>query len=306
MVDSVMASADPDLRIRLLTFELLGKLTLKYGDVLPFESLRRGFDYEGIRVPLLGPQGIFKPKVLDLPLTITTAPDGPYNDAFSKDGLLLYKYRGTDPNHRDNAGLRELKRLRRPLVYLHGVLKGRYVAAWPVYVVEDNPANLTFTVAVDDRTHVIIPEQVGIEDASAETRRRYVTSAVRVRLHQQTFRERVLRAYREQCALCRLRHAELLEAAHIIPDSDPDGEPVVSNGLSLCKLHHAAFDRNILGISPDYVAEIRLDVLEEADGSMLKHGLQEMHGVRVYVPRREDQRPNVEALARRYERFRAA
>ena len=96
------------------------------------------------------------------------------------------------------------------------------------------------------------------------------------------------------------------EAAHITPDSEPDGEPVVSNGIALCKLHHAAFDRNILGIRPDYIAEIRMDVLEEVDGPMLRHGLQEMHGVRVYVPRSEENRPNVDALAKRYERFRAA
>ena len=301
-----MRLVDTDFQIRRLTFEHLERLTQEYGDVLPFRALRRGFDCEGVRVPLLGPQGIFKPRVTDLPLTITTAPNGPYADSFSDDGLLLYKYRGTDPNHRDNVGLRELKRLRRPLAYLHGIRKGRYVAAWPVYVVEDNPMSLTFTVAVDDRMHLGASTAADVEDASTETRRRYVTSAVKVRLHQRTFRERVLHAYREQCALCRLKHAELLEAAHILPDSDPDGEPVVSNGLSLCKLHHAAFDRNILGIRPDLVAEIRLDILEEVDGPMLKHGLQEMHGVKVFVPRRTEERPDVAALASRYERFRAA
>ena len=73
-------------------------------------------------------------------------------------------------------------------------------------------------------------------------RRRYATSQVRHRLHQQGFRERVLAAYREQCAMCRLRHPELLEAAHIIPDTEPGGDPIVPNGLSLCRLHHGAFD----------------------------------------------------------------
>ena len=40
-------------------------------------------------------------------------------------------------------------------------------------------------------------------------------------------------------ALCRLRHQELLDAAHITPDGDAEGEPVISNGVALCKLHHA-------------------------------------------------------------------
>ena len=69
-----------------------------------------------------------------------------------------------------------------------------------------------------------------------------------------------------------------MDAAHITPDSAERGEPIVSNGLALCKIHHAAFDRNILGISPDYQVHIRQDILEEEDGPMLKHGIQEMQG----------------------------
>src|SRR5437667_7053053 len=47
------------------------------------------------------------------------------------------------------------------------------------------------------------------------------------------FRERALMAYRQSCAICRLRHKELLDSAHILPDLHPLSEPVVSNGLSL-------------------------------------------------------------------------
>lgn len=43
------------------------------------------------------------------------------------------------------------------------------------------------------------------------------------------------------------------------------GEPVVPNGMALCKLHHAAFDRNILDVRPDLRVAIRQDVLEEID-----------------------------------------
>jgi len=70
----------------------------------------------------------------------------------------------------------------------------------------------------------------------------------------------VLRAYQQCCAICRLRHDELLEAAHILPDIHPFGEPVVPNGLALCKLHHAAFDANIIGVTPDLEVTVRLDV----------------------------------------------
>jgi len=133
-----------------------------------------------------------------------------------------------------------------------------------------------------------------------------VTSLVRRRLHQQAFRERVLRAYREHCAVCRLRHYELLEAAHILPDAHERGEPVVSNGLSLCSLHHAAFDRNILGITPDLNVDIRSDILEEIDGPMLVHGLQGFQGKQILIPRSGIHHPNRDFLAVFYEIFRKA
>jgi putative restriction endonuclease len=100
---------------------------------------------------------------------------------------------------------------------------------------------------------------------------------------------------------------DLLDAAHILPDGHPQGEPITSNGLALCKLHHAAFDRNIVGIRPDRVIEIRHDVLNEIDGPMLRHGLQDLHGAPLLVvPRAERDRPNADFLSERYQLFRAA
>ena len=126
------------------------------------------------------------------------------------------------------------------------------------------------------------------------------------RLYQQWFGVRVIRAYQERCAVCRLRHAELLEAAHILPDRDPRGEPVVSNGLALCALHHAAFDRHVIGVRPDLVVVVRRDVLEEADGPVLRHGLQGVHGTGLHVPRAPQLRPNPAYLEERFALFRRA
>ena len=143
-------------------------------------------------------------------------------------------------------------------------------------------------------------------DAGDDARRRYITTTVRQRLHQRAFRERVLDAYRQQCALCRLRHQELLDAAHIIPDSEEEGEPVVKNGLALCKLHHAAFDAYFLAIRPDYTVEVRPSILEEHDGPMLLHGLQHLHNTRIWHPKSAERRPDRDLLASRYVRFRRA
>lgn len=301
-----------DSRVRSAAFQWLTEQVARQGDVLPRRLLLEGFVLDGVRVPLLGPQGIFKPKVLaGVPLSITTVPGGPYDDAFGQDELLRYRYRGSDPNHPENQGLREAMRRRLPLAYFHGIAPGKYLATWPVYVVGDDPARLTVTVAIDDPQHLLLPAgpapdvDVAVEDSDS-ARRSYVTAAVRVRLHQRAFRERVLAAYQRQCAFCHFRHEELLDAAHIIPDAQPGGEPLVRNGLSLCTLHHAAFDRQFLGLRPDYVLEVRPDILQEHDGPTLVHAIQALHGQHILLPRAPALRPDREFLAVRYEQFREA
>ena len=110
---------------------------------------------------------------------------------------------------------------------------------------------------------------------------------------------------RSRCAVCRLRHHELLDAAHIVPDSEA-GAPRVPNGLALCKLHHAAFDKLFVGVRPDGIIEVRRDILEEEDGPMLLHGLKRLHRTRLHAPRRAEDRPDPDLLGIRYERFVAA
>ena len=295
--------------IRRAAFEHLARLRDVEGELLPWGILTRGFEFRGERVHLLSQQGIFKPKQLSLPLSIRTSANSPYADSLGEGDVLRYAYRGTDPDHPENAGLREAMRTRTPLVYFHSIVQGRYLASWPVYVVGDRLDTLMFDVQVDDRSSLGIERPAGVEpddDADLPIRRRYATAVTRRRLFQHTFRERVLAAYRRECALCRLKHASLLEAAHIIPDSDERGEPRVSNGLSLCRIHHGAFDQDILGIDPDGRTEVRRDILEEVDGPMLLHGIQAMHGVRIRMPRSARARPDRDALAMRFERFRRA
>jgi putative restriction endonuclease len=84
------------------------------------------------------------------------------------------------------------------------------------------------------------------------------------------------------------------------------GEPIVPNGLALCKLHHAAFDRHFLGIRPDLILEVRRDIMDEADGPMLRHGLQGFDGLRIRAPRAAGLRPAEDFLAERFEVFRKA
>ena len=303
--------SDLDYRVRMASFQFLEEQRQLRGEVVAREILAQGFVFEGRRVPLIGLQGIFKPALLvEMPLSITTVPEvegkrRPYDDEVGDEGLVRYRYRGSDPGHRDNVGLRLAMQRQVPLVYLYGVVPGRYMPCWPVYVVGDDPRGLSFTIAVDDRKIAAAGNYAVSEPADA-IRRSYVTRLSKQRMHQQEFRQRVLRAYREQCTICQLRHEELLDAAHILPDGHPKGEPVVPNGLALCKLHHAAFDHHFLGIRPDLTVEVRSDVLREPDGPMLKYGLQGFQDARLVLPRDPALRPNREFVQERYGMFRKA
>lgn len=297
---------DIDLQVRLAAFNWLSEQVNLHGDVLPRQLLQQGFEFQDQRIPLVAPQGIFKPQILDLPLSITTAPKGPYDDYFGKDDFLLYRYRGIDPNHRDNVGLRKVFELKRPLVYLHGIEPSKYLVVYPAYIIGDDPSNLTFRVSVDDPLPAFEYSATSISRQIAEVsdaRHAYLTSTVKVRLQQRSFREKVLDAYRSQCAFCRLKHRELLDAAHIIPDNLPEGKSTIENGLSLCKLHHAAYDSFIIGVTPDYIIQVREDILEEEDGPILQHGLKGLHGAKLILPSSKSKYPSRDALDWRYSRF---
>lgn len=297
---------DIDLQVRLAAFSWLSEQVNSHGDVLPRKLLEQGFEFQNQRIPLVAPQGIFKPQILDLPLSITTAPKGPYDDYFGKDNFLIYRYRGTDSNHRDNVGLRKVFELKRPLVYFHGIEPGKYLATWPVYIIGDDQSNLTFKVAVDDALPALEYSETSISRQVAEVsdaRHAYLTATVKVRLFQRSFREKVLDAYKSQCVFCRLKHRELLDAAHIIPDNFPEGRPLITNGISLCKLHHSAYDSFILGVTPDYVIQVREDILEEEDGPVLQHGLKGLHKTKLVLPTSRSHWPSKEALEWKYSRF---
>ena len=159
-------------------------------------------------------------------------------------------------------------RRRLPVICLFGIVPGRYRPFYPVSVVADHPKQREFSLDLTELGARHLDDL-----ASDELSRAYRAQIVRSRMHQARFREAVMRAYHCSCAICRLKRSALIEAAHLVGDAD-GGEPVVPNGLALCKLHHAAFDRNILGVHPNLRLAIRQDVLEEIDGPMLLHGLQ--------------------------------
>ncbi|NHN55996.1 hypothetical protein G9U51_09430 [Calidifontibacter sp. DB0510] len=84
-----------------------------------------------------------------------------------------------------------------------------------------------------------------VPPVSLEITRSYTNALRKVRRHQQRFRGLLLQYYPQECAHCGLDILELLEAAHIEPDSE-GGAASVANGRLLCANHHRALDRGLL------------------------------------------------------------
>lgn len=300
-----------DQELRAAAIDHVRRLSKDYSCPIPWALIGEGFTFRGQNI-LLGsmPKGIFRPRQLsDGALSVKTVvpkpgQERPYDDQIEADAQeIRYFYQGSDPNHHDNRILRDCFIKKLPLIYFFGIERALYL---PIIcqVTGDDPSSLTFNlVPVSEFGFTAIEAEVNLGILGSDTRK-YAVGKVRRRLHQQRFRSEVLQAYQTKCAICRLRHKELLQAAHIIPDSEEHGVDLVQNGLSLCNLHHSAFDANILGIDPDLKVAVREDILVEKDGPMLEAGLRAFHQKSLMVvPRRKDLRPGRDNLAYRWERF---
>ena len=279
------------------------------GGVLTSDDLKRGFVFEGARVPLINPQrGIFKPAAMNYLLSVRTVyPESGrkvwYDDQRQVhgqiergDNLIDYAFMGNDPESADNRWLREARDAAVPILYFLGVAPQRYTLIWPTYVVDwsatELKARLAFGAPVSAATPWAAPE---------EPERRYALRLVRQRLHQATFREAVLAAYDGRCAISGLPEARLLDAAHIVGDTHESlGQPLVINGLPLSKLHHAAFDANLIGIDPDFRIHISEMLLSMNDGPLFEQGIKAVAGRTLRPPVRAKDLPDRDRLAQRF------
>ena len=281
----------------------LSVLVAEFGEDVPYaDALVRGFPFRGRRIPFLNRQkGIYRSAAQNGPaaLSIQTSANTPYADQVLDDGFL-YAYRTGDIDQPDNRALRAAHDLQVPLVYFYATRKGWYKPIFPAYVsADDQDARVVVVTPGAMRGPVDEPEPAALDDP---IERRYVVRETKVRVHQARFRGRVVPAYSSQCAICRLKELRLLDAAHIVSDLEATGEPSVQNGLSLCAIHHRAFDQNLVGVSPDYVVHVSQRLLEDDDGPMLEV-LKGFHELPLVLPKRVSDRPDPERLDARFTRF---
>lgn len=244
-------------------------------------------------------RGIYNPSYLHATLSVLSIAESRYGfaDEDLGDSLFSYAYReGTIEG--DNQRLRKALELQLPIILLRKIGTGVYVPVFPVYVVADDRANRRFLLSMDDG----LPNPLQLQPHE----RRYAQRLMKERLYQPEFRARVLRAYDFRCAVCGLGHGALLEAAYISPNASISSSSDLDNGLSLCKIHHAAFDANLLGIAPDHQIRISKKLQHETGDHMLHYVLQTMHGRSLRLPSRRQDRPSSERLEERFKDFEKA
>ncbi len=298
--------------MRLRAFEHVQQLNELHGQ-LTSKLLRAGFEFDGVRIPLINPQrGIFKPRQMRFLLSIKTVIPRSggkvwYDDQrkahwqiYQGDETVDYAFMGADPDAADNRWLREAHEHQVPVIYFLGVTPGRYLALIPTFISGWHPTLLKASISFG------LPQRDDLSSPPQTTERRYALRIVKQRLHQDSFREAVITAYRGRCALSGLREHRLLDAAHIVSDKEELlGQPVVPNGLPLSKIHHAAFDADLIGIDPDYRVHVSERLLSQHDGPMLD-ALKQLQGGALHLPNRIGDRPDRERLERRFDRFKTA
>ncbi len=112
-----------------------------------------------------------------------------------------------------------------------------------------------------------------------------------LRIRDPEFRERILRAYGQECCVCgislRLGSALVgIEAAHI-KWHQAGGPDMEANGLCLCTLHHKLFDRGVWGFDESR----RILVSEDAAGPGAEDWLYRFQHQVLRPPRRTDYLP---------------
>ena len=306
-----------DQRIRQAAFAYVRKLTAKHGFVAK-EQLLQKIACKGERFRLIHPQwGGYKPKQVSHLLSLlstrsgaikygTSVPKIPaQEESVSFDYFLI---KGQSPDYFRNRYMHDAWEYQVPILLFletdpQASPQSPCFVPTLAHIVSWEPEKEKPRVKV--RYSAIDTSVKNLDIADRHIKCRYVAEERNRRLHQREFRKNLEHAYRERCAISNLSESELLEAAHIIPDSQ-GGQPKTSNGLLLSKIHHAAFDAYLISIRPDYYVKVSKRLLEQnSRQSDLLALLKKIDGKRIHLPSREKDRPNRDCLKEHYKVFQA-
>ena len=300
-----------DLEVRLAAAGTLARLAQIYRDAVPWREMVKGFPFRGDRILFANRAvGIFKPRQMDRVLSIRTVvpragrgvqysdqgPDGGGN------GMWVYDMRDLDPGHYQNQWLKTAWMEGLPLVYLRGLAPAVYLPQFPVYVMDwdAGAGQVRLVLGLECRASQDLLQA----DAFGGPLAAYTYRRMEDRVSKARFRIDVLEAYRETCAFSGLSQLQLVDAVPIVSGAN-EGNVDVTEGMCMSRLHHAAFNANLLGIDPD--GRIHVSGQLDARGARdpFARNLMSLAGNRIEVPRAPEFQPNRDLLAVRFEQFRA-
>jgi putative restriction endonuclease len=192
-----------DAQLRQAAFDHVNRLAATRGGVLASTDLASGFEFAGVRIPLINPQrGIFKPRQMEWLLSIRTVfprrggrvwyedQRAAHRQIYAGEDTVEYAFMGTDPNSPDNRWLREAAEHQSPVIYFLGISPGHYQAIIPTFLAGWHPDHL--------RVELAFGTTIGVSASAtppSALERRYALREVKSRLHQASFRDAVLSAY---------------------------------------------------------------------------------------------------------------
>lgn len=112
------------------------------------------------------------------------------------------------------------------------------------------------------------------------------------------FKTIVYDAYDNRCAMCGIQ-LELIEAAHIVPHSHEKGTDEIGNGISLCALHHTAYDRSLIFFDEEFnirINDSKMDYLQKVGLDSGFRKFQTLAFDKIQLPTNHILRPNIENI----------
>ena len=116
---------------------------------------------------------------------------------------------------------------------------------------------------------------------------------IKQRVNQSFFRSAVICSYNFKCCISGMGNSELLEACHIVDWSEDENNRCnPENGLCLNPLFHKAYDKHLIGITPDYQVIISDEMIEKTEDESSKHYLIRLQNKKLFLPDRFYPKPD--------------
>ena len=216
-----------------------------------------------------------------------------YADDLSDDGVIYHYPTTSRPAARDAAEVQATKNAMVHRIPIFVILPGAESASRRSlklgWVCDFDDINRQFLILFgDEHAPSYSKAETASEPFRLEQEPNRKRSTVMVRVRQQQFRFHVMSQYGHKCAVCDIRHPQLLKAAHI-RGMTKRGTDDWRNGMPLCATHHDAFDCYLFGIDPKSCAIRCMPGVDEKDVGLREANLKPLRNT-----------PHLEALQWRW------